>query len=63
MRAVAPPGDDGRMSYRPVIVKQSNTPVWILVIVFVIVPIVCCCGALAFWPTVFAIDTGFTFEP
>lgn len=38
--------------------RGSNTPVWILVIVFVFVPIILCCGALAFWPTVWVFDQG-----
>jgi len=49
------------MSQRPIVVKQSNTAVWVLVLVILSPIIICCCGA-AFWLGLFGLDTGFTFN-
>lgn len=51
----------GRMSQRPIVVKQSNTAVWVLVLL-VLSPIIICCLGCAFYGIAFGFDTGFTFQ-
>jgi hypothetical protein len=49
------------MSQRPIVVKQSNTALWVLVLLILSPCIIGCIGC-AFWGGLFAIDTGFTFQ-
>lgn len=49
------------MSQRPVVVKRSNTAVWVLVLVILSPCIIAICGA-AVWLGLFGLDTGFTFQ-
>lgn len=61
MRAVARAGDDRRMSQRPIVVKQSNTAVWVIVLLVLSPCLIAVAGCL-FWGLLFGIDTGFTFQ-